>query len=114
FRPGDDRDGAALDRRLDEVLAVEYRPLERAEHAAARDLAMIDGKAGHFGIQIDVRDIAQPHSNYSSGCVSWTNGSTSDMSGSRDLFGRTPSIGAIRLTATPNAGPIFQAAVWKP
>ena len=27
----------------------------------ARDLAVVDGKAGHFGIAIDVREVAQAH-----------------------------------------------------
>ena len=37
----------------DEILAVEHRALERSEDAARRDLAVIDCKAGDFGIAID-------------------------------------------------------------
>ena len=61
LRTGDDSDRAALDRRLDEVLAVEPLALERAEQIAVDDLAMVDGKARDFGIHIDPGEIAKAH-----------------------------------------------------
>ena len=61
FGPGDDGDGAALYGLRNEVLTIEQGALERAEHAAALDLAMVDRKARHFGIRIDLGDIPQSH-----------------------------------------------------
>jgi len=118
FRPCDDRDSAALDRLPDEILTVESRALESAEDAPCRHLAVVDGKAGHFGITIDLGDIPQlqPVQSFFASCLcaSWTNGSTSDMFGSRCMFGATPSIGAIRLTVRLTTGATFQPAVVKP
>jgi hypothetical protein len=37
------------------------RPLNAPNTLPARDLAMVDGKAGDFGIAIDVREVAQAH-----------------------------------------------------
>ena len=54
----DYRDSAAIHRLADEVLAVEHGALECAEQAARCDLAMIDRKAGHFGIRVDIGDVA--------------------------------------------------------
>jgi len=51
--------GAALYGLFDEVLAVEDSAPERAEDASGSDLAMIEGKTGHFRIGIDGGDVAQ-------------------------------------------------------
>ena len=61
FGPGNDRHGAALDRLIHEVLAVEDRALERAEDAARDHLPMVDGKARHFKIAVDARELGQAH-----------------------------------------------------
>ncbi len=70
LRSSDHGDRSAIDRLPNEVLAIEQGALERAEHAAVHDLAMIDGKAGHFGIGVDVREVAQFHPGQPFGCVS--------------------------------------------
>ena len=49
------------DRLADEILAVEAAPLNAPKTLPARDLAMVDGKAGHFGIAVDAREVAQAH-----------------------------------------------------
>ena len=59
--PGDNRHGAATHRFADEIFAVEDRALEGPEHAAPLDLAMVDRKAGHHRIRINVRKVPQPH-----------------------------------------------------
>ena len=60
-RPSHDGNRPAFHRVADEVLAVEDGALEGAEDAARGHLAMVDGKARHFGIAIDAREIAQIH-----------------------------------------------------
>src|SRR3546814_16973703 len=49
FRPRDDRDRTRLDRRRNEILAVEFFADEGAENRAGRDLAMVDREPRHPG-----------------------------------------------------------------
>jgi hypothetical protein len=62
FGPGDDRHGAALYGLIHEVLAVEDRTLERAEHTAGNHFPMVDGETRHFRIAVDARELAKAHS----------------------------------------------------
>ena len=116
FGPGDHRHRSRLDRGGNEILSIHARALKRAENGAGRDLAVVDGEAGHLGLAIgrtgETRlraELRQLH-RFASGIK----GLMSEMSMSRVLSGRTPSIGPMRGTRRPTIGAAFQAAVrWK-
>ena len=59
-RPRRDRPPAAM-----KSSPLNSAPLNAPNTLPARDLAMVDGKARHFGIAVDVRDVAQAHDGYS-------------------------------------------------
>src|SRR5687767_1648253 len=107
--PGDDRDRPSVDRLGDEILAVKNGAAEGAEDASTRDLAMVERKARHLGLAVGVRKLAQAHGG-SQSFESWTKGSTWLRSGSRSMYGATPSIGAIRLIVWLTTGATFHPA----
>ena len=62
FLAGNDRDCARFDGGGDEVFGVEIRALERAEHCAGRNLAVIDGEARHGDVAgLDAFDTGALH-----------------------------------------------------
>ena len=115
-RSRDHRDGTRSNGRLDEVLSVDERSLERAEDGPRRNLAVIDRKARHHGAVVialgpscGIEKGIQPHS-----MSLRISGRRSEMSISRLRSGRTSSSGPMRGISLPTMGAAFHAAVrWK-
>jgi hypothetical protein len=61
FRPRNHRHRAGLHGLCDEVLAIEAGALKGAEHGAGRDLAVVDGEAGHLPVVIQSGEISKAH-----------------------------------------------------
>src|SRR3546814_8254423 len=113
FRPRNDRDRTRLDRRRNEILAVEFFADEGAENRAGRDLAMVDREPRHHGTaalqRLILEQRGEPHQ-----CVSSprrSSGRSSETSTSRLSSGKTPSIGPARVTTLRTTGAAVQPAV---
>src|SRR3546814_12033827 len=97
------RDRASRDRRGNEILAVDAGALERAEHRAGRDLAVIDRETGDGGGVARAGERAEPHwpaAAFSAGDFH-RSGNSSETALSLFMEGITPSCGPVRwLTQT--------------
>ena len=109
--PCDHRYCSGLDCSGYEVLTVDLRTLERAEDGARRDLAMVDGEAGDFPLALAVQPRVGTQPRQLHRLASGMRGSRSEMSMSRVLSGRRPSIGPMRGTSRPTMGAAVQPAV---
>src|SRR3546814_3785490 len=111
--PGDHRDRASRGRRGNEILAVDAGALERAEHRAGRDLAVIDRETGDGGGVARAGERAEPHSPaaaFSAGDFH-SSGNSSETSMSLFMSGITPSCGPVRwMTRAPAGAPLTSEA----
>ena len=113
-RRGDHGRGSRSDRGGNEILAVDPRSRKGAEHRARRNLAVIDGEAGHRarrvgGGQRRARcEVVEPHS--FSGALA-TSPSMPETSISCSRSGAIPRIGAIRATILATLGAVTMPAV---
>ncbi|KFL48788.1 hypothetical protein IL54_4410 [Sphingobium sp. ba1] len=122
FRPGDDGNRACLHRISNIILAIDAQPLERAEHRAARNLAIVDRKASDVLIKVSVRpdmgvqtvDQGTQPCHSLSPLAFHSSGIRSEISTSRRSSGITPSIGPTRSTTRLTTGDAVQAAVRRP
>ena len=112
--PRHHRDRSTRNRGRNEILAVDFCALKRAEDGPRCNLAVIDGKAGYSRVtaSCDTQPGALGEgSEHHSPPPLPTNGERSDMSMSRVSSGMMPSSGPIRVTTRPTIGAVLNAAV---